>query len=206
LLEMGRETIVAIEKPKQAVERVTDELSSAHVIGPRSAFDLKAVTQLIGAILLGLFLIAFMLAFLPWLVGKAMTSAVEGLMRQLGFAQFRADNVVDWLLAFGIGLAAVAFFVMVAVVLAGLANFLSARVSFRRFRGAAVRASQRMQVDDREPTAPVGANGRASLPYEQRTLEELHAEAQRRGIPGRSKMRKAELIKVLRRRTRGKLA
>jgi hypothetical protein len=75
-------------------------------------------------------------------------------------------------------------------------------VSFRRFRGAAVRASQQMQVDDREPTAPFEATGRAARPYEQRTLEELHAEAQRRGIQGRSKMKKAELIQALRRHTR----
>lgn len=191
---------MAIEKPKQAVGRVSDQLSSARVIGPRSAFELRAVTQLVGAILLGIFLIAFLLAFIPWLVGKAMTSAVEGLMRQLGFAQFRADNVVDWLLAFGIGLAAVAFFVVVSVVIAALANFLSARVTFRRFRSAAVRANRQLQVDDREPTAPPRVTGRAARPYEQRTLEELHAEAQRRGIPGRSKMRKAELVRALRRR------
>jgi Rho termination factor, N-terminal domain len=75
-------------------------------------------------------------------------------------------------------------------------------VSFRRFRGAAVRAGQRMQVDDREPTAPLEATGRDARPYEQRTLEELHAEAQRRGIQGRSKMNKAELIQALRRRPR----
>jgi hypothetical protein len=186
---------------KQTVSRVTDELSAAQVIGPRSAFDLRAVTQLIGAVLLGLFLIAFLLAFLPWLVGKAATSAVEGLMRQLGFAQFRADNVVDWLLVFGIGLAAVCFFVIVAVAIAGLANFLAARVTFRRFRGAAVRASQKMQVDDREPTAPREVTGRASRPYEQRTLEELQSEASRRGIRGRSKMKKAELIQALRGRS-----
>ena len=191
---------MAIEKPKQGVERVADELSSAHVIRPRSAFGLKSVTQLVGATSLGLFLIAFLLAFLPWLVGRAATSAVEGLMRQLGFARFRADNVVDWLLAFGIGLAAVGFFVMVAVVIAGLANFLSARVTFRRFRSAAVRANRRMQIDDREPTAPPEATGRDARPFEQRTLGELHAEAQRRGIPGRSKMNKAELIRALRRR------
>jgi hypothetical protein len=192
--------IVAIEKPRQAVERVTDQLSSTQVIGPRSAFDLKTVTQVVGAVLLGLFLILFMLAFLPWLLAKGMTSAVEGLMRQLGFSGFGADNVVDWVLVFVIGLAAVAFFLIVAVVIAAIANFLSARVSFRRFRGAAVRASQSMQVDDREPTAPREATGRAARPYEQRTLEELHAEAQRRRIRGRSKMKKAELVKALRRR------
>jgi hypothetical protein len=189
---------VAIEKPKQAVDRVTVELSATQVIGPRSAFDLKAVAQVVGAVLLGLFLIAFMLAFVPWLLAKGMTSAVEGLMRQVGFAQFRADNVVDWLLVFAIGLAAVVVFVVVIVVIAAIANFLSARVSFRRLRGAAVRASQSMQVDDREPTAPPEATGRATRPYEQRTLEELHREAQRRGIPGRSKMKKAELIQALR--------
>jgi hypothetical protein len=198
---------VAIEKPKQTAQKMTKELSAARVIGPRSAFDLRAVTQVVGAFLLGLFLVAFMLAFLPWLLAKGMTSAVEGLMRQLGFARFTANNVVDWLLVFAIGLAAVAAFLVIAVSIAGLANFLTARVSFRRFRGAAVRASQQMQVDDREPTAPLGAtDGRDSRTYEQRTLEELHAEAQRRGIQGRSKMNKAQLIKALRRRTRGRLA
>ncbi|HEY3096875.1 MAG TPA: Rho termination factor N-terminal domain-containing protein [Acidimicrobiia bacterium] len=186
----------------KAVERVSDQLSASQVIGPRSAFDLKAVTQLVGAVLLGIFLIAFMLAFIPWLLAKGMTLAVEGLMRQLGFAQFTADNVVDWLLVFVIGLVAVACFVVIAVVIAAIANFLSARVSFRRFRGAAVRAGQQMQIDDREPTAPLEATGRDARPYEQRTLEELHAEAQRRGIQGRSKMNKAELIQALRRRPR----
>jgi hypothetical protein len=190
--------VVAIERPKQAVGRFTDELHSSHVIGPRSAFDLKAVTQVVGATLLGLFLIAFLLAFLPWLVGKAMTSAVEGLMRQVGFAQFSADNVVDWLLVLGVGLASVVFFVIIAVAIVAIANFLSARVTFRRFRGAAVRASRQMQVDDREPTAPPHATGHEARPYEQRTLEELHAEAQRRAIPGRSKMNKAQLVDALR--------
>ncbi|HYU40148.1 MAG TPA: Rho termination factor N-terminal domain-containing protein [Acidimicrobiia bacterium] len=189
----------------KAVERVTDELSAAQVIGPRSAFDLKAVTQVVGAILLGLFLIAFLAAFLPWLLAKGMTSAVEGLMRQIGFAQFRVDNLVDWLVVFAIGLFTVAVFVVIGVTIAAIANFLAARVSFRRFRGAAVRASQQMQVDDREPTAPLEATGRDARPYEQRTLEELHAEAQRRGIPGRSKMNKAELIQALRRRPRAEV-
>ena len=196
--------VVAIETNNQrgkAVERVTSELSAAQVIGPRSAFDLKAVTQVVAAVLVGIFLISFLAAFLPWLLAKAMTSAVEGLMHQVGFAQFRADNVVDWLLVFAVGLAAVAVFVVIAVVIAAIANFLSARVSFRRFRGAAVRASQQMQVDDREPTAPAGATGRASRPYEQRTLEELRAEAKRRGIPGRSKMNKTQLIQALRGRS-----
>jgi hypothetical protein len=196
----GQVIDVAIERQtsrgRQAVERLTE----THVIGPRSAFDLKLVAQVVGALLFGTFLIAFMLAFVPWLLAKGMTSAVEGLMRQVGFSRFSADNVVDWLLVFGIGTAAVAFFLLVAVMIAGIANFLSARVSFRRFRGAAVRASRRLQVDDREPTAPLAANGRASRPFEQRTLEELHAEAQRRSIPGRSKMNKAQLIKALRRR------
>jgi hypothetical protein len=197
---------VAIETPRQAVQNVTEELGAARVIGPRSAFDLRAVAQVLGATLLGAFLVAFMLAFLPWLLAKGMTSAVEGLMRQLGFARFSANNVVDWLLVFAIGLAAVAVFLVMAVAIVAIANFLSARVSFRRFRGTAVRASQQMQVDDREPTAPTDATGRATVPFEQRTLGELRVEAQRRDIPGRSGMNKAELIKALRGRTRGGLA
>lgn len=189
---------MAIEKPKQAVGRVSDQLSAAQVIGPRSAFDLRSLAQVVGAIVVGIFLVAFMLAFIPWLLAKGMTSAVEGLMRQVGFTKFSVDNVVDWLVVLGIGLSACAVLIVIFVSIAAIANFLTARVSFRRFRGAAVRAGRQMQLDDREPTAPIEANGRAARPYEQRTLEELHHEAQRRGIPGRSKMRKAELIDALR--------
>jgi len=145
---------VAIEqRGKQTIDRVTDELVATSIIGPRSAFDLRSVAQVSAAILVGLFLIAFMLAFLPWLLSGAATAAVENLMRQVGFSKFTAQNVGDWVLVFLIGLVAIAFFVVVATALAAVANFLAGRVSFRRFRSAVVRANAEMAFDHAERIA-----------------------------------------------------
>ena len=188
------------QRTKQVMDRLQRELVSSSVIGPRSAFDMRAVAQVSAAVLVGIFLVAFLLAFLPWLLAGAMTAAVENLMRQVGFSKFTASNVGDWVLVFLVGLAAIAFFVVVVIALAGVANFLSARVTFRRFRSAAMRANTQMQFDNREPTAPIDASARASRPYEQRSVGELQAEARRRGIPGRSQMNKAQLIAALRNR------
>jgi hypothetical protein len=189
------------ERPrgKQAMDRVQQELVASSVIGPRSAFDLRSVAQVSAAVLVGIFLIAFLLAFLPWLLAGAMTAAVENLMRQVGFSKFTASNVGDWVIVFLVGLVAITFFVVVVIALAGVANFLAARVTFRRFRRAALRANTEMGFDDREPTAPLDASVRSSRPYEQRPVSELQIEAQRRGIPGRSKMNKAQLVDALRR-------
>jgi hypothetical protein len=182
------------------MDRLQQELVASSVIGPRSAFDLRSVVQMVAAILLGLFLLGFLFAFLPWLLAGAMQSAVEGLMHRVGFSKFSADNIGDWILVFFIGLLAIIFFVIVITAIAAVANFLSARVSFRRFRSAAIQANTRIQLDDREPTAPINAGARASRPYEQRSVSELQAEARRRGIPGRSQMNKAQLIAALRNR------
>jgi len=181
------------------MDRVHRELVASSVIGPRSAFDLRSVAQVVAAILLGVFLIGFLLAFLPWLLAGAMTAAVEGLMRRIGFSKFTADGVGDWVIVFLVGLVAITFFVVVVIALAGVANFLSARVTFRRFRGAAVRANSELGFDNREPTAHIDASARSSRPYEERPVTELQLEARRRGIPGRSQMNKAQLIAALRR-------
>ena len=55
------------------------------------------------------------------------------------------------------------------------------------------------------PSGNRGANGagegplRETVPYEERTVDELYAEARYRDIPGRSQMNKAALIRALRR-------
>jgi hypothetical protein len=55
------------------------------------------------------------------------------------------------------------------------------------------------------PSRDRGANGategplRETVPYEERTVDELYAEARFRDIRGRSQMNKAELIRALRR-------
>jgi len=194
---------VAIERQeqprtKQSMGRITKGLVSSSVIGARSAFDLESISQVVGAVLLGLFLITFMLAFLPWLLAGAMTAAVENVMRQVGFSKFTIDGVGDWIIVFVVGLLAVAFFVIVVTAIAGIANFLSARVTFRRFRNAAVRANSELGFDNREPTAHIDASARSSRSYEERPVSELQLEARRRRIPGRSQMNKAQLVDALR--------
>lgn len=47
-------------------------------------------------------------------------------------------------------------------------------------------------------TANSGKKGGRSKPYEERSKDELYVIAQRVGIPGRSKMRKEQLIDALR--------
>jgi Rho termination factor, N-terminal domain len=195
---------VAIERRaprgRQLGNRLTQELVVSSVIDDRSAFDLAALALVVGSVLLGVFLIAFLVAFLPWLVAGALTAAVEGLMRRVGFSDFTANGIDDWLLVFLIGLVAIVFFVIVIVAIAAVANFLSARVSFRRFRGAAVRTNPQLSYDNRGPTAPLNSGSRARTRYEERTVAELHAIARQRDIPGRSQMNKAQLIRALRRR------
>ncbi len=148
------------------------ELIRPSVVDERSAFDLQALAFLVAAVLGGVFVILFLLAFLPWLLAGALTAAVESLMRQLGFSKFTVDGIGDWVLVF---------------------------VASRRDRGPA--APARSQV----PAGNRGANGagegplRETVPYEERTVDELYAEARYRDIPGRSQMKKAELIRALRR-------
>jgi hypothetical protein len=68
----------------------------------------------------------------------------------------------------------------------------------RRDRGPAVLPRSQL------PSHGRGANGaaegplRETLRYEERTVDELYAEARYRDIPGRSQMNKAELIRALR--------
>ena len=175
------------------------ELIRPSIVDERSSFDLQALAFLVAAVLGGVFLILFLLAFLPWLLAGALTAAVESLMRQVGFSKFTVDSIGDWVLVFVVGAVAVAILVAAVTAIAGVANLLSYNLTSRRDRGPA--APARLQV----PSGNRGANGagegslRETVPYEQRTVDELYAEARYRDIPGRSQMNKAELIRALRR-------
>ena len=175
------------------------ELVRPAIVDERSAFDLQALAFFVAAVLTGIFIILFLLAFLPWLLAGALTAAVESVMRQLGFAKFTIDSIGDWVLVFVVGAVAVAILVAAVTAIAGVANLLSYHVTSRRDRGPAAPARSQLPSRDR------GANGAVDGPlqetrrYEQRTVDELYAEARYRDIPGRSQMNKAELIRALRR-------
>jgi hypothetical protein len=176
------------------------ELVRPSVVDERSAFDLQALAFLVAAVLTGVFVILFLLAFLPWLMAGALTAAVESLMRQVGFARFTVDSIGDWVLVFVVGAVAVAILVVAVTAVAGVANLLTYHVTARHDRGPATPPRSLLPYRDR------GANGAADgplgqiRPYEERTVDELYAEARYRDIPGRSQMNKAELIRALRRR------
>jgi hypothetical protein len=182
------------------MDRITPrELIRPSIVDERSAFDLQAIAFLVAAILTGVFLILFLLAFLPWLLSGALTAAVESLMRQVGFAKFTVDSIGDWVLVFVVGAVSVAILVVVVTAIAGVANLLSSHLTANRDRGPGVPARPHLQSGDR------GVNGAAegpvgeTQPYEGRTVDDLYAEARYRGIPGRSRMNKAQLIRALRR-------
>jgi hypothetical protein len=182
------------------MDRITPrELVRPSIVDERSAFDLQALAFLVAAVLTGVFVILFLLAFLPWLLSGALTAAVESLMRQVGFAKFTVDSIGDWVLVFLVGAVSVAILVAAVTAVAGVANLLSYHLTSRRDPGRGEPPQSQLPFRDR------GANGaaegplRETVPYEERTVDELYAEARYRDIPGRSQMNKSELIRALRR-------
>jgi hypothetical protein len=159
-------------------------------------FDVQSAATVMAAFIGGLFLVFFLAAFLPWLLSKGMTAAVEGLMNRIGFGAFHANTIWSWLLVLAMFAAFTAFIVIIATGILALYNLLSERT------GMAMRA-------ETPPRALV--TGRPVLvepdvePDDDEidgSFDELYAEAQRRNLKGRSTMSKDELQKALRRRRR----
>jgi hypothetical protein len=184
---------------KQTMDRITRERFTSSVLGPERAFDLQSLAFLVSAIVGGVFLILFLLVFLPWLLSGALTAAVESLMRQVGFAKFTVDSIGDWVLVFVVGVVTVAFLVAAVTFIAGVANFLSDRLTFGHGPGAAVPAKSRVAYEERSVNGAAEGPLRETKSYEERTVDDLYAEARYRDIPGRSQMNKAQLIRALRR-------
>ena len=152
-------------------------------------FDVRSSAIVIAAFIGALFLVFFLAAFLPWLLANGMTAAVEGLMHQIGFDRsWRAETLGDWILVLLVGVIFTAFIVAIAVSILGLYNLISKRT------GMAMGALQsELPAADSHPAIaePVDDSSGDS------TFDELYAEAQRRGIDGRSNMSKAELQAAL---------
>ena len=90
-------------------------------------FDLRSAAAVLGAFVGVIFLLFFLAAFLPWLLANGMTAAVEGMMHQVGFGDFRANTLGDWILVLFIGAVFTAFIVAIAVAILMLYNVLSQR-------------------------------------------------------------------------------
>jgi|SRR6266849_6926004 len=156
-------------------------------------FDVRSAATVMSALIGGLFLVFFLAAFLPWLLSKGMTAAVEGLMNRIGFGTFHADTIWSWLLVLAMFAVFTAFIVAIATGILATYNLLSDRT------GLGMRAETRV----RELTG--GARALPGPRVDDDTddsFDDLYAEAQRRNIKGRSTMSKDELQKALRRRRR----
>lgn len=160
------------------------------------AYDVWATAEVVGAVILSVFLILFVAALLPWLLAGAVTAAVESLMRQVGFDRFEASTLADWVLVFLVGLFLVALLAAIVVTIAFCFGFLARRAGI----ALTPRGLRRTPLTVASPRAL--PPGRQSSTVADGTRDELYAQAQRLGIPGRSKMTKAELRRALARSSR----
>jgi hypothetical protein len=154
-------------------------------------FDVVSAATIMTAFIGGLFLVFFLAAFLPWLLSKGMTSAVEGMMNQIGFDNFHATTIWSWLLVLVMFAVFTAFIVAIATAILGLYNLLSERT------GIGMRAET--STPELLPASRVDPDPATAADA---SFDELYAEAQRRNIPGRSRMTKDELRAALRGRSR----
>ncbi len=90
-------------------------------------FDLRSAATVLGAAIGSLFLIFFLFAFVPWLLANGMTAAVEGMMNQVGFDDFNAGTLADWILVLLVGAIFTAFIVGLVTAILWLYNLLSQR-------------------------------------------------------------------------------
>jgi hypothetical protein len=156
-------------------------------------FDLRSAAVVIGAFIGGLFLVFFLAAFLPWLLANGMTAAIEGLMHQVGERDFSADTIGDWIFVLLVGALFTAFIVVIAVAILALYNLVSKRtgMSMDALQGEVAAPADRPAIA--EPVDHLD---------DDRSFDELYAEARRKGIAGRSSMSKSELQVALKPRKR----
>ena len=153
-------------------------------------FDVVSSATVMTAFIGGLFLVFFLAAFLPWLLSKGMTAAVEGVMDQIGFGSFHATTIWSWLLVLAMFAVFTAFIVAIATAILATYNLLSQRTGM----GMRPDAPAPELVPARPRRALVAPAGPTRVAA---SFEELYAEAQRRGIRGRSTMTKDQLRAAL---------
>jgi type IV secretory pathway VirB6-like protein len=90
-------------------------------------FDLRSAAIVLGAAIGAGFLVFYVLAFVPWLLANGMTAAVEGMMNQIGFDNFNASTLGDWILVLLVGAVFTAFIVGIVTTILWLYNLLSER-------------------------------------------------------------------------------
>jgi hypothetical protein len=119
-------------------------------------------------------------------------------MHQVGETSFEANDLGDWLYVLIIGAVFTGFIVLLAIGILALYNLISKRTGMHM-------SALREKPVEAAPERPVLVEA-VDDEDDDRTFDELYAEAQRQGVPGRSTMSKAELqaaLKPKRRRASG---
>ena len=154
-------------------------------------FDVVSAASVMTAFIGSLFLVFFLAAFLPWLLSKGMTSAVEGMMNQIGFSSFHATTIWSWLVVLAMFAVFTVFIVAIATAILALVNLLSEQTGMG------------MRVGPAPPELLPGVSSSAALVEStDASFDELYVEAQRRNLRGRSRMSKGQLRAALRRSER----
>ena len=120
-------------------------------------FDLRSAATVLGAAIGAMFLIFYILAFVPWLLANGMTAAVEGMMNQVGFDHFNASTLGDWILVLLIGALFTAFIVAIIVGILFLYNLLSERTGMGLRLGAELPAGDESAAIEAAPKKPMPA-------------------------------------------------
>jgi len=161
-------------------------------------FNISSAATVFAGAIGALFLVFFLAAFLPWLLSRGMTAAVEGLMGQIGFDTFEANTIWDWLLVLVIFAVFTAFVASLATGVLVLYNMVSKRTGMGL--RIAPPADELGTTKRRAIAEPVDDDDEDEL--DDLSFDELYAEAQTKGIKGRSNMSKGELRAAVRRRRR----
>jgi hypothetical protein len=90
-------------------------------------FDIRSAATVLGAAIGAVFLVFYVLAFVPWLLANGMTAAVEGMMDQVGFDSFNAETLGDWILVLLVGALFTGFITAIVVGILWLYNLISQR-------------------------------------------------------------------------------
>lgn len=124
-------------------------------------FDLRSAAGVLGAFVGAIFLVFYLLAFLPWLLSNGMTAAVEGMMHQVGFADFSANTLGDWILVLFIGAVFTAFIVALVVAILKLYNVLSHSTGMGFSFGGELEGGDEVRQIEAQPTKKASAAKKA---------------------------------------------
>jgi hypothetical protein len=120
-------------------------------------FDLRSSATVLGAAIGALFLVFYVLAFVPWLLANGMTAAVEGMMDQVGFDSFNAETLGDWILVLLVGALFTGFITAIVVGILWLYNLISQRTGMGLRIGGELEAGDLPAAIEARPTKRVPA-------------------------------------------------